>query len=606
MPLKRFILFIILLICLVPQIEAQASFNIVPPRNVVAGRNFNITFRLSDGDANPPAAPQLEHCTLLYGPSVSTMQSTQIVNGRMTSSSSVDFSFVYRADSDGDVTVPSLSVSCEGKTLKSKPASFKILPADNSGTGQSTYPQQGHTSRPSYGDANDNISSDDLIVRVAFSKSSVYEQEPVVATIKVYTKYDISSFLVKTQPVFEGFLTEELPTPNEIGLEHYNGQNYHTAVLKRLLLYPQHAGKLSVNTGKYDVTIVKYEEVNMGFFRTRRPIEREVTTSSNAASINVKSLPEPKPAGFSGAVGHFDVETMLEPELLRTNEAAVYSYVIKGTGNIKYLNEPVVQFPSGIDVYTPKTDISSNLVGGGSNMSGTYRTDFTFVPQEIGNFTIDGVPFVYFNPESGEYKTVSVPNLPIKVLRGNDVAVATPQTSIDKTIDDILYIKPSVTGGQKHSIFYTFDSTFYWLAYLIAVFALVGVVFIYRRHIKLKSDIAGQRLAKASRVAVKRLKEARLFMDKHENEQFYAAVARALWGYISDKLSIAPSQLTRENVASKLEIYGLGSEGIQDVLDVLDRCEMARFTPTHSDDEVAELYSLASKAINQIENVKKR
>ncbi len=229
--------------------------------------------------------------------------------------------------------------------------------------------------------------------------------------------------MVTTQPAFEGFLTEELPVNFESQMEHFNGQNYQTAVLKRLLLYPQRPGKLSVNSGKYDVTVVQYETVNMGFFRTQRPIERQVTTSSNAAALQVNALPEPKPAGFSGAVGSFSVETKLEPELLRTNEAAVYSYIVKGRGNIKFLSEPTIQFPSGIDAYTPKTDIQAQVVGG-TNMSGTFRTDITFVPQEVGNFTIEGVPFVYFDLDSKSYKTIDVADTPIKVLRGLSSAPA--------------------------------------------------------------------------------------------------------------------------------------------------------------------------------------
>ncbi len=144
----------------------------------------------------------------------------------------------------------------------------------------------------------------------------------MVATIKVYTKHDISSFMSTTQPPSKASLCEELPVSLETSMEHYNGQNYHTAVLKRLLLYPSESGQaFSVNSGKYDVTIVQYETVNMGFFRTQRPVEREVTTSSNVATLNVKALPEPRPAGFNGAVGHFSVNTRLEPELMRTNEA---------------------------------------------------------------------------------------------------------------------------------------------------------------------------------------------------------------------------------------------------------------------------------------------
>ncbi|MDE5632042.1 MAG: BatD family protein, partial [Muribaculaceae bacterium] len=273
---KRFLFILLLIATAFTAVAQQPSFSLVQPRNVVEGRNFRLTFRLSDGEANPPSAPELNGCTLLYGPATSTMQSTQIVNGRMSSSSSIDYSFTYRADKAGTVSVPSVTVQCNGKALTSREATFQILPPDRNSTPQNGGRPQPDDVTPAGTPAQ--ISADDLLVRVFFSKSSVYEQAPVVATIKVYTKYDISSFMVTTQPVFEGFLTEELPVNLETSMEHYNGQNYHTAVLKRLLLYPQKAGTLSVNSGKYDVTIVQYEQVNMGFFGTAsRPIERNVT-----------------------------------------------------------------------------------------------------------------------------------------------------------------------------------------------------------------------------------------------------------------------------------------------------------------------------------------
>lgn len=601
---KRFLFILLLIATAFTAVAQQPSFSLVQPRNVVEGRNFRLTFRLSDGEANPPSAPELNGCTLLYGPATSTMQSTQIVNGRMSSSSSIDYSFTYRADKAGTVSVPSVTVQCNGKALTSREATFQILPPDRNSTPQNGGCPQPDDVTPAGTPAQ--ISADDLLVRVFFSKSSVYEQEPVVATIKVYTKYDISSFMVTTQPVFEGFLTEELPVNLETSMEHYNGQNYHTAVLKRLLLYPQKAGTLSVNSGKYDVTIVQYEQVNMGFFGTAsRPIERNVTTSSNAASLQVKALPQPQPADFCGAVGSFSVQTMLEPELMRTNEASTYSYIVKGTGNIKFLTPPTVDFPAGIDTYTPKTDISANIIGGGTNMSGTFRTDYTIVPQEVGNFVIKGVPFVYFDIESGAYKTAEVPDMPIKVLRGNGSAPAATQTAIDESINDILHIRRTDISRQAAEIRYTFRSPLYWALYILAILALAGILVVYRRNIRLEADVAGRRLAKAGRVASKRLKESKAYLDDHKNDLFYAALAKALWGYISDKLSIAPSQLTRDNVAEKLGSYGLDKDAIGEVLDVLDRCEMARFTPNDSDTEASDIYSKAESAIKSIEDVKK-
>ncbi|MDE5661659.1 MAG: hypothetical protein K2I04_03415, partial [Muribaculaceae bacterium] len=198
-----------------------------------------------------------------------------------------------------------------------------------------------------------------------------------------------------------------------------------------------------------------------------------------------------------------------------------------------------------------------------------------------------------------------VPDMPIKVLRGNSSAAAPVQTTIDDAIDDILHIKPIESERQTHVLDYTFSKTFYWLAYVLVVVIFILLTVIYRRQIRLKADVSGRKLAKAGRVAGKRLREARGAMQAHDNDLFYASLARALWGYISDKLSIAASQLTRDNVAEKLGDYGLGKESIDNVLEVLDECEMARFTPSHSDDEVAGLYDRAVAAIKSIEDVKK-
>ena len=143
----------------------------------------------------------------------------------------------------------------------------------------------------------------------------------------------------------------------ETSLENYNGQNYHTAVLKRLLLYPQRAGKLTVNSGKYDVTLVQYETVNMGYFRTQRPVEVEVTTSSNVASLPGRASSRTSPCWLSPAPWANSLSRQVLTTSYCAPTEALYTYAIKGRGNIKFISEePVVQFPAGIDTYTPKTE----------------------------------------------------------------------------------------------------------------------------------------------------------------------------------------------------------------------------------------------------------
>ena len=604
--ITRHLRFAILFLALLSSVVAfsQTSFKVVPPGNVIAGRNFSLTFRLTNGQTNAPKPPELQGCDLLYGPSVSTMSSSQYINGQMSSTTSVDYTYMYRATTPGKVTVPEITVNSGGKDYTSKSVSFEILPPDKQVQSQ----QGGQQSAPPVSAVDPSthrpgaVSPNDLFVRVSFSKTHALEQEAVMATIKVYTKYSITSFLVTQQPLFDGFLSEELPVNLEVNLENYNGQNYNTAVLKRLLLYPQKSGKLTVNSGKYDITIQQFELVNMGFFTTQRPVERQITTESNMASIEVTPLPEPKPAGFEGAVGSFTVSTDLQPELLRTNEAALYSYTIKGTGNIRYLKQPDVKFPASIDRYTPKTDIDARIVG--ANTTGTYRVDYTIVPQEAGKLVIPGTPFVYYDIDKKEYVTLDTRSYELIVAKGSSTSSVVEQREIDKSMHDILHIKPS-TELSKKEISYIFHNGLYWLAFIIAIAILIAVAVIYRRQLKFNADVKGRKIARANRVVSKRLKSAREFMKAHENEKFYAELAKAMWGYISDKLSIAPSQLIRDNIASQLENYGASDQTVKDVLSVLDECEMARFTPQHSDQEVAQLYDQAVAAIKSLEDVKK-
>ncbi len=93
-------------------------------------------------------------------------------------------------------------------------------------------------------------------------------------------------------------------------------------------------------------------------------------------------------------------------------------------------------------------------------------------------------------------------------------------------------------------------------------------------------------------------------MKAHKDEQFYEELASALKGYIGDKLGIAQSQLISSTIAEKLEAYGASEQTAAEVLEVLDECEMARFTPNRSDSAMADIYNRASAAIKSIEDVK--
>lgn len=576
----------------------ETTFTTIPPRSVIAGNKFSVTFRLKDGEGSGLKAPDIKGCTLLYGPSTSTIQNYSWTNGKSSSSLTTDYSFTYRADEPGTYVIGEARITSGGKTYTTKSVSFTVLPPDKAAQHGGATIDDISSQSPEK-----TVSANDVFVRIILNKSHAYEQEAILCTIKLYTKYSISSFMPTTNPSFDGFLIEELnlqPQLNEV--EHYNGQNYMTAILKQCIIFPQKSGKLTLNSGKYDVTVVQHQRFT-GFWGGTRPVESEIKVSSNSASINITPLPQPQPEGFTGAVGNFSIDSRLSSTSFRTNEAASLMYTIKGTGNIKSIKEPEIDFPSEFELYTPQTDVTSQVTG--SNVSGVMTVDYTFVPQSVGNFKIGADKFVYFNPESKQYVTLTTPSYDIKVAQGvqsTSSAVFNKQSVTSKNTD-ILHIKMGDLYPEKTHHYY-YNSVWYFPAYIVLALLLAIVIWLYGKQAKLNADLQGRKLANANKVAKKRLKLAKSFMASHNNDRFYEELLRAMWGYLSDKLGIPASQLTRQNIAEQLKGYGASDSLVDSIIQVIDDCEMARYSPEKSDEQIESLFNKASSSMNEMENIK--
>lgn len=581
---------------------AQVSFTTVPPRNVIAGQRFQVVYRLSNAQAGNPSVGDIKGCTLLYGPSRSTTQSYQVINGVSTSNSTVDYTYVYRADNAGTYTIPAASIDVNGKKLHTSEVAFTVLPSDNNASGNSSSARPGDISTQT---PDQRITGNDIFVRASLNKSSVYEQEALECTLKLYTKYDgISSFSQTTPESYEGFLIEEVDMKdNPVNLEHYNGQNYRVVVLRKYIIFPQKSGKLTLKTGTYDIVVQQYERVDNGYFYMTRPVERSIKLPSSDVVINVKPLPTPAPLDFNGAVGKFDVVSNLSSKDLRTNEAASLTYTITGTGNIKYIKAPKVTFPDEFQQYSPSQNVDARISG--ANVTGKMNVEYTFVPDAVGQFEIKADPFVYFDPAKNEYVTIELPSYDINVAKGvgsgnQDVN----QTKVKVKNTDIRHIKTGDKNLTMHHTLYA-GQLWYWLLYpaLIALLAVITIVAV-RRH-KARADVVGLRKSKAGKVAKKRLALAARMMQKNDKAAFYDAVLKALWGYIGDKLSIPVSALTRSNVSEELTRYGADEETISHIISVLDECEMARYTPDTLNRQLKEVYDSAFDAMNELQYVGK-
>ena len=614
--MKKYLTILSLLFLTAFSLAAQTSFQVIPPRNVIAGNRFAVTYRLSNGEGTSLNAPAISGCKLLNPqPGVSTSQSYQIINGQASSSSTVEYTFIYRAEEEGTFTIPAASIIADGKKLTSQPAKFTVLPADKAtqgqqqggyGYGYGRQPQQSvHVDdMASQDDTSRPISKDDIFVRIILNKSHAYEQEAIECTIKLYTKFQrINSFMMTSPPTFDGFLIEEVDTQAALNaVENYKGQNYVTAVLKKCIIFPQKSGKLTINSGKYDLSVVQIERVSNGWFISGRPVEKDVHLQPFTSTVDITPLPEPRPAGFDNAVGSFTFESRLSPEKLKTGEAASLEYIVTGTGNIKYLHEPKPELPTEFEQFTPKTDYRTRVSG--ATVTGTMVVDYTLVPQSVGTFRIPDQKFIYFDPAKRSYVTLTAPGYTMDIAKGSGTSVSAEQMEIEAKNTDILHIK---TGAKNLSKVHqpVIFNWWYWAVPVLLVLALVTAVLVYGRQVRLNADVSGRRNARANKVARRRLRAAEKFMKARQPEQFYEAMLKAMWGYLGDKLSMPVSQLTRQNILETLLSRGVTQENADKVIEVLDQCEMARYTPDSSSEASVEaLYEEATRTINSLEKSK--
>lgn len=578
-----------------------ASFVVEAPRQVEVGQSFQVVYKLNNAHGTNFHVTKADGLKYLYGPARSEMSSSSNVNGHVSSSRMEAYTYTYRAERAGKVTIPAATIEADGRTLKSNSITINVV-----GTGQG-----GNGAPPAYGGgmappvnpyeqtAGRTIAPDDAFVHVALGRDNVYEQEAVVCTIKLYTKYEGNIACTK-QPSFEGCLIEELPTPRD-GNPHsetFNGKQYLTLELGKYILYPQQSGTMTVTSGNYDITVMQRDVYQAGGFMVSLPVGTQVRVKSNQATIRVNPLPSPQPAGFSGAVGVYEVTSRIEPSQLKTYQPSTYTLTVRGKGNLKYVTPPAITFPDQFDSYDPQTTLDTSPEGG--DVSGKVDFEYRFIPQFEGEFDIDGVDFVYFNTNSRRYETIHIPSRHVTVTKGD----GEPSSHYKLRKQDIGDIVAGDLALSRAPMFLV-EKPAYWLAFAALLAATVTALLINRKRIKRRSDIKGTRSRRAGKVASRRLKKARSLMHHADSrDAFYNEVLNAFWGYLGDRLDIAPSELSKDNISAVMEEAGFDQSHIDSTLEVLDKCEFAQYAPELAGDDMSSVYNQASATMDELENVK--
>lgn len=606
--IKRKYIFSLILLFTFTHVFSNVTFRANAPGTVINGSQFEVSFTVSDADARNFRGPDFPDFEVKFGPTTSTSMSTVMVNNQVSSQSSLKFTYILQAVKEGTFTVSPASVSVDGKNYSSNSLTIKVLPPNKNAPTQQqpgVNIQRGETLGSSSA-TSQNVSPQDLYLRMVVSKQDVYEQECIVASLKLFSRYDQTATDGTNAkiPDFQGFLMQdiELPQNKSWQIENINGMNYKTVVLRQWSLYPQRFGTFTIEQAKLDAIV--------GIVVPRRTFgsmmqEVRKTLYSSPVKINVKALPaENKPLSFSGGVGEFTFSSKLTPEHPKTNEALTLTLKFEGTGNLKLIKEPEVKFPADFEVYDPK--ISNDYSPTTNGFSGSKTVEYLAIPRHPGNYVIPAVEFSYFDLKSKSYKTVKSQEYNMKVEKGSAtapgvVANYSNQENVKMLGEDIRFIKTGNLHLRTKDSF-LFGTWPYWLWYLIPALLSAVLFFIFRKQAKENANIELMRTKKANKVANKRLKKAAVYLRENKKEGFYDETLKALWGYLSDKLNIPQSQLTKDNVEAELGKYGVNDDLIKSFMDIIHVCEFAQYAPVGENDSMEKVYDRTVSAINKMEN----
>ena len=604
----RKIIFLLFTILAAWQVKAADKVRFVAEAAdvVVSGDQVRLVFTVNSQDIKDFRAPSIKGFDVLMGPSRSQQSSIQIINGKRTSNSSTAFTYILLAGSPGTYTIPAASVEVNGEKVFSNAISIKVLPQDqNSGNSGNNGGGSASSSRSQA--AGSRISANDLFITATASKTTVHEQEAILLTYKVYTVVNLRQLYGK-MPDLKGFHTQEVELPQQktFTLEHYKGRNYNTTVWSQYVLFPQQTGKLEIPSITFDGVVAQQtvsDDPFDAFFNGGGYVEVKKKITTPKVVINVQPLPA-KPAGFSGAVGEFKLASSINATDVKTNDAVTIKLTLSGTGNMKLIGTPEVKFPQDFEIYDPKVTDDYKLTNSG--LTGTKTFEYLAIPRHAGNFMIPAIEFTYFDLKSNSYKTLKTEAYNLKVAKGQGnadqvISDFTNKESVKMLGKDIRFIKLGDSSLRPKGDFF-FGTVGYYLCYLIPLLLFVVFAVIYRQKALENANVAKVKTKKANKVATRRMKLAGKLLAENKKNEFYDEVLKALWGYISDKLSIPVSQLSKDNIEAELTNYGVPEALIAEFIGVLNECEYARYAPGNENEAMDKVYSASVEVISKMEN----
>jgi hypothetical protein len=556
-------------------IEAVAA-----PSPAGTEEQVTLTIRIEGASLNQietPDAP-LTRGLALQQPTPSTQRDVSFSNGAL--SRSVTFQWTYEPIRAGTARIFPVKVVVRGTEYETEAIDVEVIPQSQRGqrpsasAGSAPSSPQDMASSPS--STSSLVADRRLFIRAIPETERVYQNEQLIVAYRLYFQGGIQLRHSRLANAWDatGFWREELdvesrPIPRSTTLD---GQSYQTIVLKRVALFPTRAGSLYVDPLEIETEARVARRFGRAdpFYSPQGSYE-SVDLASEPLVVEARPLPDGAPSSFSGAVGTFQLRVRVDSNAVHVGRPVRLRVHIEGTGNLATLQPPSIDLPEAFEVYDPQE--STSIDRDGSQIRGVKTFTFVLVPQSSGTYTLPPISFAYFDPEQQRYHTLRAAVPPLQVT-GDQPPTAVSATGDGLPVNDVASIMTESSTWVQTDARALYLRPWPYVALLAPLLVLGGVAAVQR-----VSSPKEDNEKAADTLGTTHLDQARRHMRQPHPEACYDAVERAVLDFISQRLDVAASGLTRSQLNDLLARHDVPTHAREALFELLDVCDQARFSP---------------------------
>ncbi|MFH1143460.1 MAG: BatD family protein [Candidatus Eisenbacteria bacterium] len=555
---------------LVPAASAAIRAELDRPRIGVGGQAvLSVSLEGLSGRSGRPEIPGVEGLEFHE-----TGRSSNIswVNGHL--STSTVFTYIVVGRREGSYRIGPIHVEDGGTRHESEILTLEVA-AGQAGAPGANLPSAGAAPSGSGPAPQGGAEAEGVFARIDVEPREAFVDQQITLRYRLYQREDVQIVDIGEfeAPSAEGFWREGLGPQRDYWVE-IDGTRYLVREMA-WALFPTRSGELEIGPSRITCHLPERSRRQRGafsdFFDQGRFGGRPISISTPGRRIRVLPLPaQGRPAEFTGSVGSYEIEARRDGAAAHQGEPVTLQVIVKGTGHIQTIGAPAWPEWEGLRVYDSGEAVTSAPAK--DRIAGEKTFTQVLIPSRAGRLSGEPVRFAFFDPDARRYRTVETGHLAIDVLTGGGAGPGGGDTEILPLGEDILYIRTGLADGLAPLAPRGLSGS--WVIHLIPLLLLGAAAFARSRRLAIARD---PRLARRSRASREALRAVSALGPHSSAREIASGVAHGLEQYLSDWLDLPVRGTRRAELRGALVEASVPEELIEQLLELLDWSEEARF-----------------------------